>query len=255
MRLPAAPVAALAVVLSLRQQCNILHTGNVRIPGAVGRQTSGQPACVTVQGRHAGPKLGESAYPARQSIQKGHRKRSSAFPRPSGTIRPCSPKAFAPALHRRQGVESARCRDLRPGCAHMLRPADAAVHRRGCVSALVRRRLLASTARLQTRARGPAAATKGTRVRSPIAPAGSGSNSMCKNLRQPHDKTGPRSPTQRAGTPDRPRLERDHYAHQPLRTPTQMQPRRAYNPEPPGNCLDSLRLTSLCPAAATRALP
>ena len=43
---------------------------------AVRRRLAGRPACVTVQGRHAGPKPGESAFPARQSIQKGHRKRS-----------------------------------------------------------------------------------------------------------------------------------------------------------------------------------
>ena len=166
----------------------------------------GRSAAKRLAGRRASPYRAGTPAPNRgsQHVRPGSRYRKatgsalSAFPRPSGTIRPCGSKAFAPALHRRQGVESGR----RPGCAHMLLPADAAAHRRGCAPVFVRQRLLASTARLQTLARGPAAATRDTRVRSPMAPAGPGSNPMCKNLRHPHDKTGPRSPTQRAGTPD-----------------------------------------------------
>ena len=63
---------------------------------AVRRRLAGRPACVTVQGRRAGPKPGKSAYPARQSIQKRHRKRSEyisqAFRHHRLTIPKCLPQ-------------------------------------------------------------------------------------------------------------------------------------------------------------------
>ena len=74
---------------------------------------------------NAGPNPAESAYPPRQSTRKRRRKRSErlfrAF-RQDKTLQ--SPKALAPALHRRQDVTKAAAG---LGCGQ--------AHRRGCVSA------------------------------------------------------------------------------------------------------------------------
>jgi len=86
------------------------------------------------QGRTAGPKPGKSALPARQSIQKRHRKRSERISQAYRHHKTLQPQSACPSQPQAPG------RRKRPPA--WLRPCAASGRcRRGCVPAFVRRRV------------------------------------------------------------------------------------------------------------------
>ena len=130
--------AALAAVLSVRRLSTSLRRAwrgfRGRSPAwrlAVRRRLAGERHR---QGRNVGPKPGKSAFPARQSIQKRHRKRSERISQAYRQHKTLQPQSACPSQPQVPGRRKRPPAWLRPCVA----PGSC---RRGCVPAFVRRRV------------------------------------------------------------------------------------------------------------------